>query len=255
MRNKPGKSDQSKASIPKPETITGVSIFYFFAENNLFDVTSGKVPSKEFQSKMELILTNVMQLMVKPTNQQDTMETSTSLTTREKFSQLMREHHRELLVYARAIVKDHHAAQDIVQDSLISAYRKFATFDEDLDFGKWMRGIIRHKCLDWFRKRKRTPIPDTEIVDIELDIAAWQAAREVGKPPLFEALEQCIGQLPEKLKSAVTTFYLQENSGAETADKLEVSAATVRKRLERARDQLHNCLAGKSEPGNIQPIS
>lgn len=166
----------------------------------------------------------------------------------------MREHHRELLIYARAIVKDHHAAQDIVQDSLVSAYRKFTTFDEELDFGKWMRGIVRHKCLDWFRKCKRLPIPDTEIVDIELDIAAWQAAREGGKGALFEALEECISHLPEKLREAVANFYLDEKSGAETAEQLGVSAASVRKRLERARDQLHSCLTTKAEP-ELKPLA
>ncbi|MDF1812177.1 MAG: sigma-70 family RNA polymerase sigma factor [Verrucomicrobiales bacterium] len=197
-----------------------------------------------------------MHLMVKPTTHTtEAMEAKPLSTPREKFSRLMRENHRELLVYARAIVKDHHAAQDIVQDALVSAYRKFDSFDEQLDFGKWMRGIVRHKCLDWFRKRKRTPIPDTEIVDIELDIAAWQAAREEGKSPLFDSLEDCISLLPEKLKSTVTTFYFEENSGPETADKLEITAAAVRKRLERAREQLHNCLAGKTQPDNIQPIS
>ena len=200
-------------------------------------------------------LIQVMQLMVKPTNQAETMEKPPLLSPRERFSQLMREHHRELLVYARAIVKDHHAAQDIVQDSLVAAYQKFYVFDEDLDFGKWMRGIVRYKCLDWFRVRKRTPIPDTEIVDIELDMVAWQAARESGESPLFDELEDCISGLPEKLKDAVTTFYLNGNSGAETAEKLNASAATIRKRLERARDQLHVCLSGKTEPDNIHPLS
>ncbi len=193
--------------------------------------------------------------MVKPTNTTDgNKEIPPLQKAREKFSQLMREHHRELLVYARAIVKDHHAAQDIVQESLVSAYRSFASYDDELDFGKWMRGIIRHKCLDWFRKRKRTPIPDTEIVDIELDIAAWLQVREEGKSPLFEALEDCISRLPEKLRLAIATFYLQENSCTETAEKLEVSGATVRKRLERAREQLHNCLSGKTEPNNIHAL-
>lgn len=177
-----------------------------------------------------------------------------SQSPREKFSLLMREHHRQLLLYARAIVKDHHAAQDIVQDALVSAYKNFESFDQDLDFGKWTRGIVRNKCLDWFRKNKRTPIPDTEIVDIELDIAAWQTAKETGKGAIFEALEDCISKLPEKLKDAVSVFYMEEMSGAETADQLKVSSATVRKRLERARDQLHTCLNGKVEP-ELKPLS
>ncbi len=168
------------------------------------------------------------------------------IPARQQFSLLMREHHRDLQVYTRAIVKDHHAAQDIVQDALVVAYGKFDQYDADLDFGKWLRGIIRHKCLDWFRKQKRTPIADTEMVDLELDLAAWQAARDDGKDPMLESLVDCIAQLPEGLKDVVIEFYLQEQSGAETAERLEISAASVRKRLERARSQLYTCLTSKS---------
>ena len=211
------------------------------------DVTLSSRHSKEPHSEAGIQLTHAMQAMLQPKNEEETAGMPPSLTPREQFSRLMREHHRELIVYARAIVKDHHTAQDIVQDSLVSAYRKFSTYDRDRDFGSWMRGIVRHKCVDWFRKQKRTPIPDTEIVDIELDIAAWQAAREAGKNPLFESLEECLSKLPEKLREAVDSFYLKENNGAETAEKLEISPATVRKRLERARDQLHTCLSGRIE--------
>ena len=197
-----------------------------------------------------------MQVMLKPKTEEGTMDKNeaSSSAPRERFSRLMREHHRELLVYARAIVKDHHTAQDIVQDSLVSAYRNFPGFDESRDFGSWVRGIVRHKCLDWFRKQKRTPLPDTEIVELELDFAARDAAREAGKGPLFDALEDCISKLPEKLRETVDSFYLSENSGAETAEKLHISAATVRKRLERARDQLYSCLSDSVE-SNPQSLS
>ena len=133
-------------------------------------------------------------------------------TPREEFSRLMREHYRELLVYARAVVGDHHAGQDLVQEALVSAYRGFDRFDRNQDFGAWMRGIVKHKCLDWFRKRKRTPLPDTEFVDLEIDIAAWQRFRESegakeNQRSLFSALDHCVSLLPEGLREAVRQFF------------------------------------------------
>jgi len=199
-----------------------------------------------------------MELMVQPKKPMDSPATDASAasrTPRERFSLLMREHHRGLLVYARAIVKDHHAAQDIVQDAFVAAYRTFPTYEEDRDFGKWMRGIVQHKCLDWFRKQKRLPLPDTDLVDLELDIFAWQEARESGKASLFEALEDCLSLLPEKLRETVEAFYLHENSGEETAAKLNIPAATVRKRLERAREKLYECLTAKAQPGDMPSAS
>jgi RNA polymerase sigma-70 factor (ECF subfamily) len=171
-------------------------------------------------------------------------------TPREEFSRLMRENYRELLVYSRAIVSDHHAGQDLAQEAFVSAYRKFATFDRSQDFGAWMRGIVKHKCLDWFRKQKRTPLPDTEMVDIEIDVAAWQQFRE-SEPAaqnhlsLFSALEDCVSQLPERLRESVRRFYFADRCGEEAATDLGIPSATLRKRLERARTKLHECLTSK----------
>ena len=171
-------------------------------------------------------------------------------TPRQEFSRLMREHYRELVVYARAVVGDHHAGQDLVQEALVSAYRTFDRFDRTQDFGAWMRGVVKHKCLDWFRKQKRTPLPDTEVVDLEIDIAAWQRFRESegateNRLSLFSALENCIGLLPERLRDAIRTFYFADRSGEDSAQELGISPATLRKRLERGRVRLHDCLGSK----------
>ena len=110
----------------------------------------------------------------------ETPENTRPTNRLEVFTGLMREHHRELLVYARAIVHDHHAAQDIVQDALVTSYQKFDQFDRSLDFGKWLRGMIRYKSLDWFRKQKRVPLPDTTLVEIELHLVPWQEPEKPG---------------------------------------------------------------------------
>ena len=165
----------------------------------------------------------------------------------EAFTELMREHHRELLIYARAIVHDHHAAQDIVQDALVTSYKKFDQFDPSRNFAKWLRGIIRYKSLDWFRSQKRVPLPDTTLVEIELHLVPWQEPQKSGEASLSDAMIDCIARLPEGLKDAVIEYYLQENNSSETAAKLEISTSLVRKRLQRARANLHACLTEKIE--------
>lgn len=173
---------------------------------------------------------------------------ATPLSTRQRFSRLLRETHRELIIYAASLTGDHHAGQDIVQDAFVAAYRKFAEFDPDGDFGAWMRGFVRNKTRDWFRKQQRIPLPNSEIAEIEVDIAAWQSARAQGKGSVFEALETCLEALPERLSEAVRTFYLRDQSGEQAAETLGISPASLRKRLERAREQLHSCISRKTQP-------
>ena len=167
-------------------------------------------------------------------------------TPRQRFSVLMREHHLELLVYARGIVRDHQAAQDIVQDALVSAWKKFDSFDHEKDFAAWLRGIVRNKSKDWFRKTQRDPIPDIELVEMEIDLTDWQSARAAGTG-IFEKVETCLGHLPDNLRAAVNAFYFEYRDGADAAESIDISPANLRKRLERARSLLHDCIAEKSQ--------
>ena len=179
---------------------------------------------------------------------------TTTAERRKHFSVLMREHHQELLVFGSAIVRDHQAAQDIVQDSLVAAWKKFGDFDEDRDFGAWMRGIVRNKSKDWFRKTNRQPVSDLDIVEMEIDLTAWQSARAAGAG-IFEAIEVCLGHLPDNLRGAVDAFYFEDQDGKDAAETLKISPANLRKRLERARGLLHDCLIKKTEISEVRVIS
>ncbi|NRB72961.1 MAG: sigma-70 family RNA polymerase sigma factor [Verrucomicrobiales bacterium] len=156
----------------------------------------------------------------------------------------MRQHHRELLIFAGAAAGNRDAAKDIVQDSFVTAWRKFEDFDPNRDFSAWMRGIVRNKTKDWFRRMQRNPLADNDFIDLEVDIADWQAARDQGHS-VFELIDQCIGKLPVNFKTAIRTFYFEERTGEEAADALSISPSNLRKRLERARALLHDCLSSQ----------
>ena len=161
----------------------------------------------------------------------------------------MREHHRELLVFAGAVTRDRAAAQDIVQDAFVSAWRRFTDYDETREFGAWMRGIVRNKLKDWFRARQRLPLgisPESlEFVELEIDIAAWQASKSEGAG-IFEIVGECVERLPANFKAAVRRFYFEGLDSEQAATALEISSANLRKRLERARALLHECIGGKT---------
>ncbi|MFT5466298.1 MAG: RNA polymerase sigma-70 factor (ECF subfamily) [Verrucomicrobiales bacterium] len=167
------------------------------------------------------------------------------LSDRARFSALMRANHRELLVYARALTGDHHGAQDVVQDSLVAAFAKFATFDEAKDFGAWVRGFIRFKTKDWFRRKAKTPPPTGDDEQIGSTLEKWQTAKIAGTGSVFEALESCLKLLPDRLGQSVKSVYFNDEPGPAAAESLGISAASLRKRLERARGQLHACITRK----------
>lgn len=164
---------------------------------------------------------------------------------RQLFSRLMREHHRDLLVFAGAATRDSDAARDIVQEALVSAWKKFDEFEKKRDFGAWVRGIVRFKTKDWFRRQNRQPVSDSDLVELEIDLNAWRDSLPADTT-IFEKVEECIGKLPCNFKAAVRSFYFEDRTGEEAASNLNISPSNLRKRLERARALLHDCLSAPS---------
>lgn len=167
-----------------------------------------------------------------------------STTDRKSFSILVKEHHRGLLAYARALTREEHTSRDIVQDAFVVAWSNLETFDITRDFGSWMRGIVRNKWRESLRKNAREVALDEETLEfLEADARQWDGLRDQGG--VFARLELCLKKLPESLAEAVKAFYYDGYSGEEAASVLSVQSATLRKRLERARGGLRDCLAAK----------
>lgn len=166
---------------------------------------------------------------------------------RVEFSRLAREHHRLLLVYARSLVRDGEEARELVQEALVAAWKNLKRFDVTKDFGSWLRGIVRNKWRDYCRRQGRRPqFAEEELGALEASLTAWEADREKSNPA-FGALEHCRGKLPEAFSEAIDTFYYEGLSGEEAAKKLGINASTMRKRLERARAALRDCMSQQNK--------
>lgn len=157
---------------------------------------------------------------------------------RNRFSDLIRGHHRGLVAYATALVKSESAARDLVQDACVAAWESLSRFDATRDFGTWMRGIVRNKWREYCRRHAREiPIDDETLSHLEEPFRATD-----GDGGLFDRLAECRAKLPEPMAEAVRVTYDEGRSSDEAAAILSTTAAALRKRLERAREALRLCL-------------
>lgn len=175
--------------------------------------------------------------------EQDLQESPPATSDTKAFEILVRRHHRRLLAYAVSIVGDENTARDVVQDSFVVAHRRLSEFDTDRDFAAWMRGIVRNRCHEVHRSDKRLVLVEANVLDaIEQQHTAWDSGEAEHDRCVMRALHSCIGKLPEMLQQVVNLFYLQRLSGAEVATRAGAEEATVRKRLQRARQTLGDCI-------------
>src|SRR3954468_5396678 len=90
------------------------------------------------------------------------------------FEHLVRRHWSGAFRAAYLVVHDAGAAEDIVQESLLSAIRSLDRFDRRRPFGPWLRRIVVNRAIDWARARTHR----AEIGDELLTLAP------AGAPPL-----------------------------------------------------------------------
>ena len=160
---------------------------------------------------------------------------------RNRFSDLIRDHHRPLLAYARVLAGHPERARELVQDAFVAAWQTIGRFDITRDFGSWLRGIVRNKWREDCRKHRReVALGDPELARLEEAVRTW-SARE-GEAGLLDRLADCRAKLPEALALAVHAYYDENRDGDGAATSLGIPHATFRKRLERARAALRLCL-------------
>src|SRR5437016_1199847 len=77
---------------------------------------------------------------------------------REAFEMIIRSHSRTLFAIAYGILQNREEAEDVVQDSLIKAWKTRWRVRDPEKFPAWLATIARHRARDVFRKRRQVPL-------------------------------------------------------------------------------------------------
>lgn len=154
----------------------------------------------------------------------------------EAFRVLVDAHQRPLSAYARRMLSDNDAADDIVQETFLRLWTQAARYECDASrLTTWLHNIAHNLCIDSFRKSSRISFGHCE--DTRVDVTgAPDAARESAQRSA--AVRQAIGDLPERQRSALLLCHYQGMSNKEAAQILDLSVDALESLLARARRRL-----------------
>jgi len=138
-------------------------------------------------------------------------------------------HLRSLLRVARRLMLDPASAEDLVQETMLLAWRGFHQFEPGTNVRAWLFRILFNVFYGGSRKARRTPMAVAIAV----------------KPMLQEAVEiaEALQALPIEQRTVLLLCVVEGFTCREAAGILDVPIGTVMSRLSRARQELRDSLA------------
>ena len=178
------------------------------------------------------------------------------------FAELMQRTTGASLRLATAMLKNHHLAEEEVQNAYFKAWQHIHQFQGGSLFSTWMSRIVVNQCLMHLRGLRRSKLISIESATDshgnarQLDLADQEASAEarVCVQSLAVVLSREIGKLPARLRRAVVLRDMKELSTVEAAASLGISAAALKSRLLRARVELRRRMVPRP-PRQSQPVS
>ncbi|MBS0266668.1 MAG: sigma-70 family RNA polymerase sigma factor [Planctomycetes bacterium] len=161
---------------------------------------------------------------------------------------LAAQHRPMLLCYARTLLRgDEHQAEDIVQECFLTAQRRFDDFREGTDFGRWLRGIARHKIQERQRQATRRPVVvDSRVIEgLDEVFALFDSSATTTEPwrdRLLRLLESCLSKLPAGMRDVMDGVYRRGLTLGQAAQQFESTPAAIAQRVSRARGLIRECV-------------
>jgi RNA polymerase sigma-70 factor (ECF subfamily) len=143
-------------------------------------------------------------------------------------------------------------AEDLVQETMLRAYRSFDRFEPGTNLKAWLFRILTNAYINTYRKRQREPqkVSSDDLEEFDLYRELKNHDPQFAETPESLVLDnlvdsdilEAIEQLPDQFRLAVVLSDIEGFTYAEMADIMDVPMGTVMSRLHRGRKALQKRL-------------
>lgn len=167
------------------------------------------------------------------------------------------EHGDLLFRYAYTRLRNRTAAEDVVQETLLGAFKNKARFTPGMSVRAWLMGILKHKIIDQLRRSAKQvemsdedarALLDTPLVRYSgiptMSSPRWHFSpnRALEQKEFWDVFQNCLSKLQDLQHTA---FVLKEVDGLDTDEvckELDISPNYLWVLIHRSREQLKKCL-------------
>ena len=174
------------------------------------------------------------------------------------FTLIVRAYETPVYNYVLRLVGDRALAEDLTQEVFLRVFQGLPKFSLRSKFTTWLFQVTKNRVLDELRASERRPrltvaledVPPLEVVDAPFE-----------RVEAMDAVWRSVADLTPDLKMALLLRDVVGLSYTEIADSLEITLATVKWRIYKAREEVQLALAregitfGEDEPAVATPIA
>jgi RNA polymerase sigma factor (sigma-70 family) len=153
--------------------------------------------------------------------------------------ELYRLYYKSMYNTSLRIVADRADAEDIMQESFLTAFRKLKTYHNEVSFGSWLKKIVINRSLDYLRKRKAV------YEEITPNLPVIEEEPEENENFSVEEIKAAIFSLPDGYRTVLSLILLEGYDHEEVAQILGVRNVSSRTQFFRAKQRLKEVLLEK----------
>lgn len=177
------------------------------------------------------------------------------IATQERFAELAERHRHEIHVHCYRMLGSFEEAEDLVQETLLRAWRRRADLEREEYLRAWLYKIATNACLDTVKAKGRRvpslssfrdlpwlePYPD-QLLDQAAPAAEEPDAVLIGRETIELTFLAVVQLLPARQRAVLILREVLDWPAADVAELLEIGVAAVNSALQRARATLRTHL-------------
>lgn len=177
----------------------------------------------------------------------------------DAFEELVEKYQGRVYRHLRKMVKDKQQAEDLLQETFLSAYKGLKGFSGSSSFSTWLFRIATNAALMFLRKKRPESVEYDDQIGSTGDRSMMNVSPEFVMTPLEvllsregkEIIEQAIDGLPILYRTVIVLRDVEGFSLKEVADIMDTSVAAVKSRLHRARNSVRGTLSSYYGERNV----
>lgn len=160
------------------------------------------------------------------------------IDAKDNFIRLIHQYQNLIFSICLKLTGDYFAAEDLTQETFLSAFRHQENFDGK-DEKAWLCRIASNKCIDYRREAARRMVPTSDDQMPEQEAAGKnEPLQQILNHAVLEELKSCCRALPPPYCEVALQYFLEGKTAKEIALASGVSVNTIQTQIYRAREKL-----------------